>query len=1352
MKVTKKSLLIDKTNVEEAVGHTTTELGYIEPTGQAGDAKFEVLSNEGGVTIKNDGSYWTLTCDPAKVGNLVFTVKATVGPDLEDEEEFNVEVYKDYAKLTQQEALAEQALNAKAESDKSNANVAQEELRQEQLRQCGSLQKELKNMANERKAAKSKLEAAMHAGGGKSFNAHQKKVSQVLCNANENEYDSFLYSCAGNELKVWGWLNGKHIGTLFFDPDDAVKKYDIKDLAIDETAKNRLDAQIKAKEMEIVRLEKEHLKASVSAIKGLKKDITSLENERLKHDAEFLFAAAKSDLVQPHEMEAYIEDNKKGKKGKKKKSKGGKQYKSEGIIKFWKIKKDELDNNNVSHVEGAGGKLFSINELQLRYKYKREGLKQIPQDELVALMKKAQLRREEIADYELKIDAGLGDAIAETPPPTPPGSASSSNGQGKMRRSSLTGLKKAKNSTFVEREASGDVDIALDPSSLPAPQRKRTNSRDFGLGSAFGGKVKPEKYKDRLEKAQKKLDSYDIEAKALVSRINEEADNIDVTCLRVTEDMIYVGTKQGEVHELKIGKGDLEYSGKISLGKGQEVKSLEILTNKDEGRGEKLITGSSTSIQMWDLKTKQAIMTFDSQGQNITGLVLNQDTNTLISTSQQGQVAMFDVFTGQRVKTFEGFSEGSNCKCVDVDAKSTVMIVGAEVAKPDVSQQIAEIDKKIEAVDDKIAHIDVFKKKNEDFTYLSEMLRLLEKFRDDQKRRVGKRTMSISTDILGCEEIDKDVNKDLKAKLEEYEHDNSISDKALEVIIKETQEAKKATQEFVEESYTTFPDLHGKNPSDSPLTKNSGRKKKTQELRDEKKKLNKDKNLAREKRKCLGIWDMGESKVVNTIDAHADKKINMVELFSMYKFTGTKITPLHLKRTPRDNVSINSLKNVYINRYEDFQKLSAAKQFKDFETKSEKEKATILKHVTRNSSLESGKEYVVSIVEIEDKSKKVVAECQLDELVSYRDYDSSKHAEDTRFCTAVPNKQDMVYKGSGKFRIFSITRYEEKCVEVTDNVHAFSERIYDLKDDVRDSKAILKKKKDEAQKRQSEKPEPYTVYTRFEKSNYAVTAHIYKTPDGKEYGLIKIFNILTGKSITSSKTYEAYHEGALRDIRVEDKYLLTAGDDGVFKFWDLEKLVETNNGEKKSQGKFKGSDQKSAPMFMSLDSKFGDRGDSKEDDKKDDDAGDDEGGKAISSVAITDDIQYLAMSQDSGYISIFSVGEKLEEYEYDWNGLPLTVGKDELLLKFKVEGIVQPSAEKMIDPIVNIAFDTGDDEGEDCSEEKDYTLFVATISGMKCYKVNEIITNFENEVEVEEKKVRPSEERSHDRILPHHNY
>jgi hypothetical protein len=35
--------------------------------------------------------------------------------------------------------------------------------------------------------------------------SHSKPVRDVVCNKYENELDSFLYSCAGAELKVWNW-------------------------------------------------------------------------------------------------------------------------------------------------------------------------------------------------------------------------------------------------------------------------------------------------------------------------------------------------------------------------------------------------------------------------------------------------------------------------------------------------------------------------------------------------------------------------------------------------------------------------------------------------------------------------------------------------------------------------------------------------------------------------------------------------------------------------------------------------------------------------------------------------------------------------------------------------------------------------------------------------------------------------------------------------------------------------------------------------------------------------------------------------------------------------------------------
>ena len=181
--------------------------------------------------------------------------------------------------------------------------------------------------------------------------------------------------------------------------------------------------------------------------------------------------------------------------------------------------------------------------------------------------------------------------------------------------------------------------------------------------------------------------------------IAEDNVSIQATCINVTKSQVFIVANEGDlgacVYALDIKQGvegflgttfaEIKWGSKFQVtNSGSSCSSLEIITDCS-GEAERLIVGSTDSIKMWDLKTRKVTMTFgsDSSGQSITGLVLNQKTNTLISTSV-GDVAMFDVFTGQRIKTFRGFS-GSNpsYKCVDVDSESTIMVVGAETQLSD---------------------------------------------------------------------------------------------------------------------------------------------------------------------------------------------------------------------------------------------------------------------------------------------------------------------------------------------------------------------------------------------------------------------------------------------------------------------------------------------------------------------------------------------------------------------------------------------------------------------------------------------------------------------------------------------
>ena len=181
--------------------------------------------------------------------------------------------------------------------------------------------------------------------------------------------------------------------------------------------------------------------------------------------------------------------------------------------------------------------------------------------------------------------------------------------------------------------------------------------------------------------------------------------------------------------------------------------------------------------------------------------------------------------------------------------------------------------------------------------------------------------------------------------------------------------------------------------------------------------------------------------------------------------------------------------------------------------------------------------------------------------------------------------------------------------------------------------------------------------------------------------------------------------------------MVTAGEDGVFKCWNLEKIVEAN---KQGQGRVMGlgTDTKNDPMFLSLDNKYN------EDAQEGDDIPEEDRLKEISSVAISEDLRYVAMSQDV-YITVFDVKGKFEEYAR--GGLPLSgspVAKAERKLKFKVEDIAstdhRDGKKNKVNTISNISF--GNIDGE-------HALFVATISGVKCYNLKRNLQKFAKQVQ-----------------------
>ena len=267
-RMVRKDFLVDPA---QGVKEGCTDLGYFDANHpEVKITQFEVLGgNSCGVEIKQEktddgGDFWYLTCQPAKVGKLNFAIKATGNDTSSDTEEFEIEVFKDYSAKEKTESEGEiDASVAKANANKDNAAKKSADEEKSRTKEADDFKNALRDCANDRKGKFKMLQSAKNAGVDKNP-AHNKKekVTQVLCNANENEHDSFLYTCAGEELKVWNWVTGSHVEELRFIGSDTKKKHNIEivALAIDETAKNRFDAQIKEKEMEIQRQEKVHLK------------------------------------------------------------------------------------------------------------------------------------------------------------------------------------------------------------------------------------------------------------------------------------------------------------------------------------------------------------------------------------------------------------------------------------------------------------------------------------------------------------------------------------------------------------------------------------------------------------------------------------------------------------------------------------------------------------------------------------------------------------------------------------------------------------------------------------------------------------------------------------------------------------------------------------------------------------------------------------------------------------------------------------------------------------------------------------------------------------------------------------
>ena len=547
--------------------------------------------------------------------------------------------------------------------------------------------------------------------------------------------------------------------------------------------------------------------------------------------------------------------------------------------------------------------------------------------------------------------------------------------------------------------------------------------------------------------------------------------------------------------------------------------------------------------------------------------------------------------------------------------------------------------------------------------------------------------------LKGKDNETKNTKKDLQDKQDKST--GSIHNNKLDPIIKDVETAVTAVMKSINEGKENYPEVEtefataaARGPKEINKVKKSEMEKVTKELEviKQKKKRNK------EKRSCIGIWDMGESKVVKSINAHANKKdpnpkINKVELCSMVSFTKTMTTPSYV-----------AVKNV-IRGSDSYEFKELVADYDDFTTLSESKRDSVIE--MQRDKMESGKRYVVSIVEQpfedNDGEKEVVDENVLGGLRSYKDYDKSKHGADNRYCLEVEGQEGKRYKGKGEFKMTTHCLIEENVSTTVEVIHERSDKLQQKKDEVKMSRSKMAMEAKKAASTRG-KAASYEYYTSYEDLTFAVTGHEHT--EGKNVlGCIKVFDISTGERIDSSKIYDAYHEGALRDVKVQEKYLLTVGDDGIFKVWDLENLLESKG--KRSRGL----------MIMESDANA-----SKADDGDNVDP--------FSSVAISSDLSYIAVGQDSGHISVFDVKQKFEDYKNGGKG-EAEVTTAQRCLRFMSTSVKESDRKTKTSPISDIAFDHTKDN---------YSLFVATTEGTSCYKVQDNITNLENEKEERAKK------------------